>query len=66
MSEASQEETPFHLTGNFAPVFDERTELALEVVGTIPPELNGRSGTRSPRKITLRCRCRFPGVGVYS
>jgi carotenoid cleavage dioxygenase len=42
MSEASQEETPFHLTGNFAPVFDERTELALEVVGTIPPELNGR------------------------
>ncbi len=33
---------PFHLTGNFAPVSEERTETALAVTGAIPPELSGR------------------------
>ena len=43
MSEpTTNEELPFHLTGNFAPVFDERTEFDLEVTGSIPPELRGR------------------------
>ncbi len=32
---------PFHLNGNFAPVFEELTEFDLEVSGAIPPELNG-------------------------
>lgn len=32
----------FWLKGNFAPVFEERTETSLEVTGRIPPELNGR------------------------
>jgi carotenoid cleavage dioxygenase-like enzyme len=36
------EELPFHLSGNFAPVFDEVTEFDLEVEGAIPPELRGR------------------------
>ncbi|MFP6624666.1 MAG: carotenoid oxygenase family protein [Myxococcota bacterium] len=36
------EELPFHLTGNFAPVFEERTEFDLDVTGAIPPELCGR------------------------
>ncbi|MBW2282377.1 MAG: carotenoid oxygenase family protein [Deltaproteobacteria bacterium] len=36
------EKTPFHLKGNFAPVFDERTELDLQVTGAIPPQLEGR------------------------
>ncbi len=35
-------EIPFYLEGNFAPVFEERTVDSLEVIGTIPPELNGR------------------------
>jgi carotenoid cleavage dioxygenase len=34
-------EKPFHLQGNFAPVKDEITETQLEVIGSIPPELNG-------------------------
>ena len=43
MSEpTTNQELPFHLTGNFAPVFDERTEFDLEVTGSIPPELCGR------------------------
>jgi carotenoid cleavage dioxygenase len=43
MSQATTtEDLPFHLKGNFAPVFEERTEFDLEVVGAIPPELNGR------------------------
>jgi carotenoid cleavage dioxygenase len=36
------EPTPWHLSGNNAPVFDEATLTELEVRGTIPPELNGR------------------------
>jgi carotenoid cleavage dioxygenase-like enzyme len=36
------EDTPFHLTGNFAPIFEERTEFDLDVSGAIPPELTGR------------------------
>jgi len=35
-------QTPFHLSGNFAPIFEEYTDLNLEVTGSIPPELNGR------------------------
>jgi carotenoid cleavage dioxygenase-like enzyme len=43
MSEPTvSEETPFHLRGNFAPIFEEFTELDLEVMGAIPPELSGR------------------------
>ncbi|MBI1400195.1 carotenoid oxygenase family protein [Hyphomonas sp.] len=32
---------PWHLRGNWAPLQDERTDGALEVEGSIPPELNG-------------------------
>ena len=42
MSSESIFARPFHLQGNFAPVFEERTETNLRVRGTIPPELNGR------------------------
>ncbi len=34
--------TPWHLSGNNAPVFDEVTLTDLEVRGAIPPELRGR------------------------
>ena len=43
--------TPFHLQGNFAPIKDEITTTDLEVVGTIPPELEGlyvRNGANPP------------------
>jgi carotenoid cleavage dioxygenase-like enzyme len=40
-AESPSEDLPFHLKGNFAPVFEERTELDLEVTGAIPPELDG-------------------------
>jgi len=43
MSAATSEPaTPFHLRGNFAPVFDEVTLIDLPVTGALPPELNGR------------------------
>jgi carotenoid cleavage dioxygenase len=42
MSQPEVEPTPFHLQGNFAPVFEERTDFDLEVSGAIPPELTGR------------------------
>ena len=38
----TSESTPFHLRGNFAPIFEEFTETHLEVTGSIPPELCGR------------------------
>ena len=39
---AALDSTPFWLTGNFVPTFDEVTETSLEVTGAIPKELNGR------------------------
>lgn len=33
--------TPWHLAGNFAPIFEESHFDGLEVIGSIPPELNG-------------------------
>ncbi len=39
---ADKSELPWHLTGNRAPVFEERTVTELEVTGAIPPELVGR------------------------
>jgi len=41
-SETPEQHLPFHLRGNFAPVFDELAEFDLEVEGAIPPELSGR------------------------
>ena len=42
MAQSATDEKPFHLKGNFAPVFEERTEVDLEVTGSLPPELEGR------------------------
>ena len=36
------DDTPFFLNGNFAPVFDELTDVNLNVTGSIPPSLSGR------------------------
>ena len=43
---------PFYLRDNFAPVFEEVTEDSLEVVGNIPPELNGRLLRNGPNPQT--------------
>ena len=34
-SAASAEQTPFHLTGNFAPISEEFTHLKLDVTGEL-------------------------------
>lgn len=38
---ATDRKPPFHLRGNYAPVFEERTLTDLAVEGAIPPELRG-------------------------
>jgi carotenoid cleavage dioxygenase-like enzyme len=38
---AEPRKTPWHLGGNFAPVFEEQTVTSLEVSGAIPPALSG-------------------------
>jgi carotenoid cleavage dioxygenase len=43
---------PFHLKDNFAPVFEEITDNQLHVIGTIPPELNGRLLRNGPNPQT--------------
>lgn len=40
-TEATENDVPFHLKGNFAPVLEELTVTDLEVTGSIPPELSG-------------------------
>ena len=41
MAAAPQEELPFHLRGNYAPVFEELTACDLPVRGAIPRQLSG-------------------------
>jgi carotenoid cleavage dioxygenase-like enzyme len=41
-AEQTDEGKAWHLRGNNAPVFEERTVTELEVKGSLPPELNGR------------------------
>ncbi len=51
MVELATETQPFWLSGNFAPVFEERSETDLRVTGEIPRELNGlyvRNGANPP------------------
>lgn len=45
-------ETPFHLKDNFAPVTEERDDTGLEVIGSIPPALNGRLLRNGPNPQT--------------
>jgi carotenoid cleavage dioxygenase len=40
-ADAAQQELPFHLRGNYAPVFEEVTATDLPVEGAIPPALRG-------------------------
>ena len=40
-----------YLTGNYAPVIDEITATDLQIIGTLPPELNGRYLRNGPNTI---------------
>lgn len=41
MTEKREEQLPFHLRGNYAPVQEETTAVDLTVEGAVPPELRG-------------------------
>lgn len=55
---------PFWLRGNFAPVPDEITATDLEVVGAIPPELNGRYFRNGANPVTGESGHWFMGDGM--
>ena len=48
----ADQETPFWLDGNFAPVFEEFTQTEFEVTGNIPADLNGRFFRNGPNPQT--------------
>ena len=55
---------PFHLRGNYAPVFDEVTAHQLEVRGSIPVELDGRYFRNGANPITGESAHWFLGDGM--
>jgi carotenoid cleavage dioxygenase-like enzyme len=57
-------DTPFYLKDNFAPVFEETTEDKLEVIGAIPPALNGRLLRNGPNPQTGESTHWFLGNGM--
>ena len=59
-----EQEKPFHLKGNFAPVQDELTETDLKVEGSIPPELNGTYVRNGANPITGESLHWFLGSGM--
>jgi carotenoid cleavage dioxygenase-like enzyme len=54
----------FHLRDNFAPVFEERSENQLQVIGSIPPELQGRLLRNGPNPQTGHSNHWFFGNGM--
>jgi carotenoid cleavage dioxygenase-like enzyme len=60
----SAEKTPPWLVGNFAPIFDEVTQTAFEVTGSIPPELSGRFLRNGPNPQTGESAHHFLGNGM--
>lgn len=58
------DDAPFHLRGNYAPVFDEVSSDNLEVRGSIPPELNGRYLRNGANPITGESAHWFLGDGM--
>jgi carotenoid cleavage dioxygenase-like enzyme len=58
------DEKPFHLKGNFAPVTKEVTGTNLEVIGSIPSELNGIYARNSANPVTGHSDHWFMGNGM--
>lgn len=61
---ASTETLPFHLSGNFAPVLEERTTAHLEVIGALPEELHGTYVRNGPNPKTGTSPAWFAGEGM--
>jgi carotenoid cleavage dioxygenase-like enzyme len=57
-------DTPFFLRGNYAPVENEITADTLSVVGTIPPDLNGRFVRNGPNPASGTSPHWFLGDGM--
>jgi carotenoid cleavage dioxygenase-like enzyme len=64
MSTPTQDTLPFHLTGAFAPVREERTDLDLEVIGELPTELVGTYVRNGPNPRTGVSPSWFAGTGM--
>jgi carotenoid cleavage dioxygenase-like enzyme len=58
------EDLPMFLRGNWAPLKDERTVTTLHVVGTIPPELDGRYVRNGANPVTGYADHPFLGDGM--
>jgi carotenoid cleavage dioxygenase-like enzyme len=58
------DEKPFHLQGNFAPVKEEVTASNLEVIGALPPELNGLYVRNGANPVTGESEHWFLGNGM--
>jgi carotenoid cleavage dioxygenase len=61
---AVTDERPFHLRGNYAPVEDELTVTNLEVIGAVPPDLEGRYLRNGANPITGESEHWFFGDGM--
>jgi carotenoid cleavage dioxygenase len=64
VSAAPEAGTPFHLTGNFAPVAGELTATDLRVEGALPPELRGLYVRQTPNPVTGSSPHWFLGDGM--
>jgi carotenoid cleavage dioxygenase len=64
MPVTERESVPFHLTGAFAPVREERTEFNLQVIGKLPQELRGLYLRNGPNPRTGRSPAWFAGEGM--
>lgn len=58
------EDIPMHLRGNGAPTFEEHTLANLEVIGAIPPELDGRYLRNGANPVTGMSEHPFFGDGM--
>ncbi|WP_394821709.1 carotenoid oxygenase family protein [Pendulispora albinea] len=58
------DEVPFHLTGAFAPVFEERTDRDLTVIGELPPDLCGTYVRNGPNPRSGTSPAWFAGDGM--
>src|SRR5690349_5707344 len=64
MSTAEAPTLPFHLSGAFAPVSEERTERELEVSGEIPRDLAGTYVRNGPNPRSGRSPAWFASEGM--
>ena len=62
--ESETKKAPFHLSGNFAPVLEERTVHALEVVGELPADLRGTYVRNGPNPRSGTSPAWFAGEGM--